>query len=462
MHPSCFISALLFFNFLHDFLVPTGSGDAVTPPAEKVELRVLDIGAADINGNNFDAIHETLFYGLNSTFLLRYFGLDIEAGYNVDVVRDPNAEKLWDQDEVFDVIISSNCFEHDDFFWETFLKIAAALKPGGFILLVAPSTQPMHRYPVDNWRFYPDSGLALAKYARKKGEFLYNIYSDVPEKDYDYVGIFYKPESHSVPRATLDYGAVMAKVSAAENAFTHFGRSWLSNIVKSHQDEYFQLSEQMAVSGKDIAVAKANFEKMLLEQIPPQDQLLLNMSVLGGVETTVATETTATIVTHVGEGVGAVPVGAGLAAVNRKYHILSSELLFKIDHYYISQVNCRRDVGIYHPIENLMRPHRRLPTYYGGGRCPFPLTIVVTEEDFADADVLRRSMRLIQYQFELLMDATFKRIMETMDQLRALELHPPLFNSTAEMVAFKAAGYNTRVPYDRQKVIEYVYYTRPT
>jgi hypothetical protein len=38
------------------------------------------------------------------------------------------------------------------------------LKPNGQIFLIAPSRGYEHRYPVDCWRFYPDSYRALAKY----------------------------------------------------------------------------------------------------------------------------------------------------------------------------------------------------------------------------------------------------------------------------------------------------------
>lgn len=33
----------------------------------------------------------------------------------------------------------------------------------------APSNGPWHRYPVDCWRFYPDSGKALVSWGRKNG-----------------------------------------------------------------------------------------------------------------------------------------------------------------------------------------------------------------------------------------------------------------------------------------------------
>jgi hypothetical protein len=39
------------------------------------------------------------------------------------------------------------------------------LKPGGLFYLDVPSNGLFHRYPVDCWRFYPDSALALARWS---------------------------------------------------------------------------------------------------------------------------------------------------------------------------------------------------------------------------------------------------------------------------------------------------------
>ena len=62
----------------------------------------------------------------------------------------------------YDALISGQAFEHVKFFWLTWMEMVRTLKPGGFIFLIAPSRGPEHRYPVDCWRFYPDSYRALA------------------------------------------------------------------------------------------------------------------------------------------------------------------------------------------------------------------------------------------------------------------------------------------------------------
>jgi hypothetical protein len=40
-------------------------------------------------------------------------------------------------------------------------EMGRALKPGGMIVLIAPSRGPEHRFPVDCWRFYPDGFRAV-------------------------------------------------------------------------------------------------------------------------------------------------------------------------------------------------------------------------------------------------------------------------------------------------------------
>jgi SAM-dependent methyltransferase len=93
-----------------------------------------------------------------------YVGLDVQPGRNVDVVAtDPYNFPL--ESESFDLVISGQAFEHIEFPWLTIMEVARVLKPGGFAVLIAPSSGPEHRYPNDCWRFYPDGMKALAKWA---------------------------------------------------------------------------------------------------------------------------------------------------------------------------------------------------------------------------------------------------------------------------------------------------------
>lgn len=93
-----------------------------------------------------------------------YTGLDLEPGGNVDLV--PKDPYCWYElaDESFDAVISGQTFEHNPYFWITMAEIARVLKPGGLTAVTAPSKGWVHRYPLDCWRFYPDSWIALAAY----------------------------------------------------------------------------------------------------------------------------------------------------------------------------------------------------------------------------------------------------------------------------------------------------------
>lgn len=122
---------------------------------DRHEISVYDIGGANVNGNYSDIFSENPF---------KYISVDIDPSANVDIVlEDPY--KLPFDDNSLDIIISGQVFEHAEFFWLLFAECIRALKPDGMLILIAPSAGPIHRYPVDCYRFYPDSYKALAKYA---------------------------------------------------------------------------------------------------------------------------------------------------------------------------------------------------------------------------------------------------------------------------------------------------------
>lgn len=94
--------------------------------------RVLDIGSLDINGNNRFFLTDC-----------NYIGLDVGEGPNVDIVQ---VAHLYDApDETFDLIISTEVFEHDMFYEKSIQNIIRMLKPGGaFIFTCASTGRPEH------------------------------------------------------------------------------------------------------------------------------------------------------------------------------------------------------------------------------------------------------------------------------------------------------------------------------
>lgn len=83
-------------------------------------VRVLDIGSLDINGNN-----RYLFTNYE------YTGIDLGEGKNVDIVCRGHEYK---SDRLFDTIVSSECFEHDEYWILTINNAITLLKPNGLFL----------------------------------------------------------------------------------------------------------------------------------------------------------------------------------------------------------------------------------------------------------------------------------------------------------------------------------------
>lgn len=170
MHPTAMLNGKLFFD---TYAAPLAQGI------------VLDIGAQDVNGSLRSVCPPHL----------KFIGVDFVAGKGVDVVlEDPYCLPFADQS--VDVVVSSSCFEHSEMFWLLFLEIMRVLKTPGLFYLNAPSNGEVHRYPVDCWRFYPDSGKALLTWAARNGidACLLESYTSRQNADLwnDFVAVFLK------------------------------------------------------------------------------------------------------------------------------------------------------------------------------------------------------------------------------------------------------------------------------
>jgi SAM-dependent methyltransferase len=94
-------------------------------------VTVLDIGSLDINGNN-----RYLFENYT------YTGVDLAIGLNVDVVSRGHLYKTVTQ---YDVVISTECFEHDEYYDLTIKNMYKLLKPNGlFMFTCASPGRPEH------------------------------------------------------------------------------------------------------------------------------------------------------------------------------------------------------------------------------------------------------------------------------------------------------------------------------
>jgi SAM-dependent methyltransferase len=94
-------------------------------------VTVLDIGSLDINGNNHYLFED-----------YSYIGVDLGEGRNVDVVSRGHEYK---SDERYDVVVSTECFEHDEYWKETILNVIKHLRNGGlFLFTCATEGRPEH------------------------------------------------------------------------------------------------------------------------------------------------------------------------------------------------------------------------------------------------------------------------------------------------------------------------------
>ena len=167
--------------------------------APDARTQVLEIGSQDVNGSLRTVCHPQW----------AYLGLDFVPGKGVDrVLDDPYVLPF--PDASADIVISSSCFEHSAMFWLVYLEIMRVLKPAGLFYLNVPSNGDFHRYPVDCWRFYPDSGEALVTWGLRNGHdsVLLESYVSHQHQDMwnDFVGVFLKDRRHLAqhPRRILD------------------------------------------------------------------------------------------------------------------------------------------------------------------------------------------------------------------------------------------------------------------
>lgn len=173
MHPSAMSNCQAFF-------------EAYGPSfADRGPVRVIEIGSQDVNGTLRDVTPRQY----------EYIGVDFVQGKGVDVVLDDPYHLPFDSESA-DIVLSSSCFEHSEMFWLVFLEVLRVLKPRGLFYLNVPSNGPFHRYPVDCWRFYPDSGKALITWAQRNAiqAALLESYVSVQMQGVwnDFVGVFLK------------------------------------------------------------------------------------------------------------------------------------------------------------------------------------------------------------------------------------------------------------------------------
>ncbi len=108
--------------------------------------KVLDVGSFDVNGSV-----RKILKGKYKEII----GIDMRKGEGVDIVMNAHdIDKKWPK-PTFDLITCVETLEHDDKFWITVEQMRRAIKPGGWMLIAAPSLAAgKHDYPSDYYRFF--------------------------------------------------------------------------------------------------------------------------------------------------------------------------------------------------------------------------------------------------------------------------------------------------------------------
>lgn len=179
--------------------------------AKMPDARLIEIGAQDVNGTLRSVAPAEL----------TYIGTDTTQGKGVDVVLDDPYHLPFDS-ETADVVVTSSCFEHSEFFWLVFQEALRVLKPAGIFYLNAPSNGAFHRYPVDCWRFYPDAAHALVAWGKHNGYHpalleSYTVRQDENDLWNDFVAVFIKDETH----VNAFPNRILSNFSSFENGWLH-------------------------------------------------------------------------------------------------------------------------------------------------------------------------------------------------------------------------------------------------
>ena len=117
----------------------------------RVDGTVLEIGSLDNGDGKSTQLRDFYTNG-------PYYGIDIQAGNNVDIVLDIcdydkfNASDLWDQ-QGSKLIFAISVFEHLPKPWHAANNITYLLQKNGLLFISAPWVWRWHGYPDDYFRY---------------------------------------------------------------------------------------------------------------------------------------------------------------------------------------------------------------------------------------------------------------------------------------------------------------------
>jgi predicted O-methyltransferase YrrM len=154
-----------------------------------------------------------------------------------------------------DIVLSGQMMEHCEFFWLAFAEMIRVLKPDGILFVIVPSAGPIHRYPVDCYRFYPDALVSLAKYARCH---LVESWHDERGPWKDLLGVFAKQSMAKAPRRKPAAPAALGRIKgSAEEEATRGAVPFRETLAHLHQTLQPSLYLEIGVRrGYSLALAR--------------------------------------------------------------------------------------------------------------------------------------------------------------------------------------------------------------
>lgn len=153
--------------------------------------------------------------------------------------------------------MSTSCFEHDQMFWLTFAEMRRVLKPSGYIYINAPSNGAYNSYPYDNWRLYPDAGLALEAWAERQSLKVRLVESFVAGRKgdiwNDFVAVFTKGDAPATAHYLAD------SYAKTYNASKLPGDS-IENFSADSEDMLLRAKLEQQLASKDVRICNLSQE----------------------------------------------------------------------------------------------------------------------------------------------------------------------------------------------------------
>ena len=175
-------------------------------------VMVLDIGSLDINGNN-----QVLFDADNL-----YLGIDVAPGRNVDIVCP--AHELGLPNATFDIVISTECLEHDRHWVKSLQNAIRMLRPGGLLLVTCAT---MGRLEHGTLRTTPHDAPLLAMVDGEWANYYRNLDENDIRAEIDVAGLFQfvefsiGEETHDLYLCAIKHGVFEKRLNRSIHLESH-------------------------------------------------------------------------------------------------------------------------------------------------------------------------------------------------------------------------------------------------